>query len=144
MSLSNENNVPVAKALPTRIPPDKYDAICYDTELGRSWGGRWDVYIKFRIIEGPYEKTELVMMCTYHPKAEITHRHKYYQQFALANGGPPLKGQKMSHSIFRHKVYRVLVKDTKRKFPNNELLPPFLQYSVVATILEVIAGGPIK
>ena len=144
MKLSNENNDPIAKALPTRIPPDKYDAICYDTELGRSWGGRWNVYIKFRIIDGPYEGTELVMICTYHPKREISHRHKYFLQFALANGGPPRKGQRMSHNIFRGIVFRVLVRDTKRKFPNNEYLPKSFQYSVVDTILEVVAGVSSK
>jgi len=141
---SDQDSAPFAQELPARIPPGEYDAVCYDTEIGRSWGNREDIYIKFRIIDGPYVGTELVLICTYHRKSEISHRHKYYKQFCLAFGSAPQRGQRLSRSIFKNKSYSVLVRDTERKFRNKRLMPSYLQYSVVDTILETLTGIPMK
>ena len=142
-SYFDQYDAPIAEELPVRIPPGEYDASCYDTEKGISWGGHESIYIKFRIYCGEFDGTELFMACTYHPKSEITYRHKYYQQYSMANGGPPQKGQRLSPSIFKNKMYRVLVRDTKRKFLNGQLMPAFHQYSVVDTILETLSGKPM-
>lgn len=133
-----------AEEMPTTILPGEYDAICYDVERGISWGGRENIYIKFKIYGGAFDGAELFMACTFKIKSKMSYRHKYYQQFSIANGGPPFRGQRLSPCIFKNKMYRVLVRDTVRKFPNQRMMPRFLQYSVVDTILEVLAGGPMQ
>ena len=139
---SAENDAPVAEQFSPRIPPGEYDAICYKTETGRSWGGRTDIYILFRIIGGSQDGTELFMACTYHVKREMTLRFKYYQQWTLANGTPPKKGERLSRKIFLNKKYRVLVRDTKRRHSNGKPVADFLQYSVVDSIIETQAEIP--
>ena len=130
--------------MPIKIIPGEYDAICFDVEHGISWGGRKSIYLKFKIYGGEFDGAELFMVCTYGIKSKMSYRHKYYQQFSIANGGPPGRGRRLSPSIFKNKMYRVLVRDTDRKFPNQRSMPQFLQYSVVDTILELLTGGPTQ
>lgn len=132
---------PIAEKFPPRIEDGEYDAICYKAETGRSFGGRRDIYIKFRIYESEYDGFEVVMVCTY-PKGKIRLRHKFYQQWILANGGPPKKGQRLIRGVFLNRMFRVKVRTTKRTYTNtNRLLPDNLQYSVVDTIIEPLTGG---
>lgn len=138
----DSSDLPKAGLFPSRIPEGKYDAFCYATEKGRSWGYRESIYVKFRLIGGKYDETEIFMVCTFQERSEINHRHKYFQQFSIANGGPPEKGQKLSPKIFLNKSFRVLVRDTKRKFSNKEPMPSFMQYSVVDTILNEVTDLP--
>jgi len=137
-----ENDAPVAGQSRPRIPPGEYDAICYKTETGKSWGGRTDIYIRFRIIGGSQDGRELFMACTYHAKRRLSPRHKYYQQWALAKGRPPAKGERLSQKIFSNKMYRVSVRYTQRRHSNGKLMPNFLQYSVVDSIIETQTGIP--
>lgn len=137
---SVENDAPVAEQFSPRIPPGEYDAICYKTETGRSWGGRTDIYILFRIIGGSQDGTELFMVCTYHPKRKLSQRYKYYQQWTLAKGAPPKKGERLSPKVFCHKMYRILVRDTGRRHSNGQPMADCLQYSVVDSIIETQTG----
>lgn len=140
--VSVENKAPIAEQSRPRIPTSEYDAVCYKTETGRSWGGRTDIYILFRIIGGSQDGTELFMACTYHPKRKLSQRYKYYQQWTLANGAPPKKGERLSPKVFCNKMYRVLVRDTQRRYSNGKLMPDILQYSVVDSIIETQTGIP--
>ena len=141
---SAENEAPVAEQFSPRIPPGEYDAICYKTETGRSWGGRTDIYILFRIIGGSQDGTELFMACTYHAKRRLSPRYKYYQQWTLAKGQPPGKGKRLSRKVFCNKMYRVLVRDTQRKHSNGQPMADCLQYSVVDSIIETKTGIPMS
>jgi hypothetical protein len=123
-----------------RIPPGEYDAICFKVNNGRSWGGRRDCYLRFRIYDGNYNGTELFMVCPF-PPGKLSTRMKLYAQWTLAMMRQPRKGERICTKDFLNKLYRVEVRDTKRKFPDsNKVLPKFMQYSVVATILDVLAG----
>lgn len=139
---SAENDAPVAEQFSPRIPPGEYDAICYKTETGRSWGGRTDIYILFRIWGGRGDGTELFMVCTYNLNRKLSPRYKYYQQWTLAKGRPPGKGERLSRKVFCNKMYRVLVRDTQRRHSNGKLMPDILQYSVVDSIIETQTGIP--
>ena len=135
---------PIAEEFLPRIEPGEYDAVCLKTEIGRSWGGRRDIYLRFRIYDSEYEGTELFMKCSY-PKTKdkkMSYRHKYYQQWMLANGGPPAKKQRMSPKMFLNRMFKIKVVDTKRTHNDGTPLPSFAQYSVISTIIEVVAGGP--
>ena len=123
------------------IEPGLYPAICYDTKTRKSFGGRRELYIYFRIQEGEYHGTEVVMYCVY-PKGPASSSMKIYKQYALAIGRLPRRNEPISQKAFRNKMYMVEVDYTKRKFADNTLLPRYLQYSVVVTIREVLTGVP--
>ncbi len=141
---SVENEAPIAEQPRPRIPASEYDAICYKTETGRSWGGRTNIYILFRIIGGSQDGTELFMACTYHPKGKLSQRYKYYVQWTLAKGAPPKKGERLSPKVFCGKMYRVLVRDTQIRHSNGKLMADCLQYSVVDSIIETQTGIPMS
>jgi len=130
--------LPVAGTLPVRIPEGEYEAMCIRTEVNEMFGRK--IYLIFRIINGKYKGTELFMACNF-PKGEISPRCKYYIQWTLANGAPPSRGQRLSRKVFKHKLFSVLIRDTRRKYSGtNKIMPNSLQYSVVETILERITG----
>lgn len=121
-----------------RIEPGEYDAICYKVEIGNAW--RRSCYVLFRICGGKHDGVELFMACSY-PQGILSTRTKLHTQWTLAIGRNPRKGERFSRKVFLHKMYTILVRDTKRKFPDtNKLLPGYCQYSVVKTIIEVQTG----
>lgn len=137
--VENICETPDAGEFPARIEPGIYDAICYKTETGKSFGGRYDIYIRFKIFGGPHDGTRLFMACTF-PKGRMSPRRKYYQQWMLASGRPPFKGERLARKVFLHKLYSVSVRDTNKQFSNGERMPDFMQYSVVDSIVETKTG----
>jgi hypothetical protein len=132
---------PIAQESRSRIPPGKYKAICYAAETGRSFGGRRDIYILFRIQGSRYDGTELFMACPY-PKRKTSPRYKIYDQWSLAMGRLPAKNEKLSGEAFTGKMYEVIVRDTRKKFSDGRPKPDFLQYSVVESIITPLTGVP--
>jgi hypothetical protein len=130
---------PTAHEFPSRIAPGEYSAICYKTETGISFGGRCNAFLGFRIYGGINDGIELFMTCTY-PSGKISPRHKIYQQWMLGAGRAPAKKEKLKLGIFKNRMYRVLVRDTERRFSNGRLMPTHMQYSVIDTIIEVETG----
>ncbi len=130
---------PEAAEYYARIPEGEYDAYCYKTKEGPGFGGRRNVYVFFRIYGGEYHDTKLFMACTY-PPGKMSPRHKYYQQWVIANGGIPKRGQRLARKVFPKKMYRVLVRDTKKKHSNNRPMAEAIQYSVVDSIVETATG----
>jgi hypothetical protein len=129
----------VGRELPPRIPPGEYEAVCYDVETGRSWGGRKDIYIRFRVHGSDYDGTELYLVCTYDTD-RIGLRHKYFKQWALAAGRCPAKNEQLPATIFKNRLFRVRVRYTDRREQDGSRLPDFLQYSVVDSIIEPLTG----
>jgi hypothetical protein len=58
----------------------------------------------------------------------------YFSAWVLANGGPPLRRDRLAPSVFVRRMARVSVRDTKSLAP----------YSVVAQILEWSTGTPVN
>ncbi len=136
-----ENGVS-AERFPSRIPAGEYQAVCYKTEIGRSFGGRRDCYVLFRVHSGPHHGTKLFMKCPY-PEGKLSTRTKLYDQWMLAMQRAPHARERITPKVFRNRLYRVLVRDTKRKITGtNRLMPDFCQYSVIDTIIEVETGVP--
>lgn len=132
----------VTEAVRPTIPPGDYEAICYKAEYGTSYGGRKDLYVRFRICEGDFSGTELFMAIC--PPKKLTQRTKKWQQWALAIGRNPQKGERFSKSVFEHKMFKILVRQTKTTFNNGRPKPDYFHYSVVDSILETLSGVPVQ
>ncbi len=131
---------PYVEAERPRIPKGKYEAFCYATETGVRWAGRRDLYVKFRIFGGDYDGTEIFMVCPF-PQGKIRQTRKFVDQWKLATGRATLGKRRLGANVFPNKLYRVLVRDTERRFPDGTMMPSHLQYSVVDTIVERLTGG---
>lgn len=139
---TSESDAPIAQEFGRSIPEGDYEAICYKVEVGLSgWTKDSKCYLRFRLIGGDYDGTELFMACTYH-KGVVKPRSKYYSQWMLATGRRPAKGEKLSCRVFEKKMYTVHARYTKRKFSDGKPMPPNMQYSVVDTIRETLTGVP--
>lgn len=137
----NNNELIVQEPYP-RIPPGTYEVMCHDMNVKPCQGGSKRVFLQFKIYEGKYDGTELFMCCP-KPTGKLRERHKLHIQMSLALKRRPNKGERLRKKIFTGKMYRVIVRDTKRKYKEtNKVMPDFMQYSVVDSILEVIAGSP--
>ena len=130
---------PVGEELPPRVRPGLYKACCFAVELGKSFGNRESAFVRFRIPEGDHGGIELFMACTFSRK-RLTYRHKYHQQWTIANGGQPKKGQRLSRKTFLNKWFIVEVRDTKRRYQGGLIMEDFFQYSVVERIIERFTG----
>jgi hypothetical protein len=129
------------KELPVRIKPGEYEAVCYDVELGWCFGRR-SAYAHFRIISGECEGEEVTMVCSY-PEAQLSYRSKIFVQCTMAMGRRPASKERVTPKVLMNKMYRILVRDTDRKFDGTNIrMPSFAQYSVVDTILETLTGVP--
>ena len=132
----------VTESVRPTVPSAEYEAICFKTEYGISFGGRKDLYVRFRICDGEFDGTELFMAIN--PPKKLTQRTKKWQQWALAIGRQPRKGERFSKGIFENKMFKILVRLTRAKFDNGQQKPDFMQYSVVDTILEAQTGVPVQ
>lgn len=132
--------VPIAGKAYPRVPEGEYEAVCYDVRKGKSWGGREDIYVMFRLMSGPHDGEELFMACTFHTKTELTPRHKYYQQWSIAAGRRPGKRERMVFGVFKNRLFRISVRDVT-KDSSGKLAPDVLRYSVVDSIIESSTGA---
>jgi hypothetical protein len=118
-----------------RIPAGDYQAYC-------SWAGkyydkafrRWTCILRFYVLG---EDLSSVVACVPMwlslgskdvPRAR--RRGKYWTEWVRANGGPPVRGDRLSPKVFVHRWVQVGVADTKGNAP----------YSVVRRIIEWKTG----
>ena len=137
--IETEDTLPRADEFPIRIPEGIYDAICFKTETAMGFGGSRKIYFKFRIYGGEHDGVELFMVCNF-PKTKIGKRYKYFDQWMLALGRHPSKGERLSPKIFRNRLFKILVRDTKPRFSNGKFKPDIFKYSVVDSIIEALTG----
>jgi hypothetical protein len=65
-------------------------------------------------------------------------RSNYYREWTIANQGiAPLRGDRLPYRKFTRKLFRVVV-ETVRTDAYQQKLPPSLQYSKIAAILELV------
>lgn len=135
----NTQIVEAEKEYPPRIPEGEYDATCYAVETGRSWGGRMDIYIKFRLIDLSYNGFEVFMACTYN-KRKLSPRTKYYEQWVTVTRRLPGRHERMNPEVFLDKMYVVKVRDAIPKYNDKSPKPDIFRYSVVERIVRVQTG----
>jgi hypothetical protein len=134
--VESEDDDLIADDVRPRIEPCTYLAIGQGTDVNDNTKFGRKLYIRFAVISGKNDGVKLFMACPY-SKEKPKSNKKFIEQWTLANQGPRKPGQKMARNIFTGKKFLVLVRNTKRKFPNGKIKPDYLQYSVVDTILEV-------
>ncbi len=122
------------------LPDGTYIAQCINYNKNVSFGGRSrKIYIRFKIIEGPYAGSELFMPFNYPANSKFTPGYKYWQYWVMVHGRPPSKNAKMSPKIFKNKIFKIRTRTVKRKFINGKDMPSNCDYSVVDSIEEVLA-----
>lgn len=129
-----------AEEMRIRIDEGTYEAICSKSEYGICWGGQKKLYLTFCIINhDKYEGAELFLACT-KPTKKLSYRFKLHKQWSLALGRVPKKKERFNKDLFLDKLYLIKVGDTKIKGEDGKLLPDFLQYSVVKSIIKPLTG----
>ena len=58
----------------------------------------------------------------------------------MVHGRKPSRNAKMSPKIFKNKIFKIITRTVKRKYPNGNDMPSDFDYSIVDTIEEVLAG----
>jgi hypothetical protein len=124
-----------------RITPGEYRAYSavakfhFDRSIGR-WVCfvRWDVFSDdlARLIA----RVPLWWSLGSGKRPRASRRGKYLKEWVRANGGPPVRGDRLSPKVFRHRMARVEVGDTDA---NRSPVP----YSVVKKIIEW-ETGPLR
>ncbi len=96
---------------------------------------RWVCFIRWDVLTDAFELIACVPLWWnlgggQNPRAG--HRSKYLSEWVRANGGPPVRGDRLSPNVFRRRMARVEVADTK-KSP--------VPYSVVRKIIMWETGS---
>ena len=120
-----------------RIPPGEYSAYC-------AWAGRyydrafkrWTCLQRFDVLRenGTDVVARIPMWLSLGngEKPRASRRSNYLKEWVKANGGPPVRSDRLSSHVFVHRIARVEVGDTT-KGP--------VPYSVVKKILRWETGG---
>jgi len=137
VEVEDDSDAPIADDPRPRIEPGDYTAECFKTET-KYYRNQRKLYFHFRICGGKHDGVELELFCNY-SKKKIRKEHKYYQLWSIANGGRPYGNQSMPRRVFKNKKFLVSVRDSQSKYSDGEILPDFLQYSVVSEIKKVIS-----
>jgi hypothetical protein len=99
--------------------------------------GRWVCFVRWDVLTDELELIARVPLWWNlgdgeNPRAG--RRSKYFKEWVRANGGPPVRGDRLSPNVFRHRMARVEIADTD---PNKSAAP----YSVVRKIIEWETGA---
>ena len=122
---------PIAPPSKSDLPNGKYVAAFRDATPGQ-WFGQQKVRLRFEIIEPAASAGIQVYLFSTMPK-HPSHRHKYYDLWVTANGGPPVRGDRMTTRVFRG-YWNVQV---AWNVPKNGRHP----MPLVTDLLERVAGG---
>jgi len=118
------------------LPDAEYIAQCFKYEKGFAFGKAKKLYLKFRIIEGKFEGTELFMAFNMPYGKKLTPGYKYYKTWVKANGfQKPSRNAIMSPRFFKNKICKIKTRTSKP-----EGMPQDFWYSVVDKIVGVMAG----
>jgi hypothetical protein len=121
-----------------RIAPGVYRAYSavakfhYDRSIGR-----WVCFVRWDVLTDELEliaRVPLRWNLGDGEKPRAGRRSKYFKEWVRANGGPPVRGDRVFPSVFRQRMAQVEVGDTD---PNKSAAP----YSVVREIIEWETGA---
>ena len=122
-----------------RIPPGEYFAYCKFAKRYRDPGfQRWTCLIRWDVLKDDLE-TVVATIPMWIPlgseeRPRASRRGNYLKEWVSANGGPPLRGDRLSPQVFTGRMARVEVGDTD---PKKSPVP----YSVVRRIVSWETGG---
>jgi len=123
-----------------RLTPGVYPAYCNFARWYRDPGfKRWTCLLRFKILEeslrGSLGTVPMWMNGGNGATPKTGRRTSYFPAWVKANGGPPVRKDRLSPRVFVQRMARVRIEDTK-----SGTLP----YSVVREILEWSTGTPVN
>ncbi|MDR4470219.1 MAG: hypothetical protein MRJ68_18300 [Nitrospira sp.] len=121
---------PVAPPSRDELPDGVYVASFRNADR-HEWFGQAKVRLRYEIIEPPAYAGIQVFLFSTLPK-NLSHRHKYYELWVKANGGPPRRNDRMSPRIFKG-YWRVKVTWSVAKSGGHPM-------PLVSELLERVAG----
>ena len=132
---------PCCGTIPAAIPDgDSYEVAYIRAEQTRQWG-RAKVFLWFKMLTpGEWHGQEFYMACNLAQKGRWTASSKFWMAWVLAAGRRPTRGDRMSTSIFKNKIFRVRVRRVIKTAKQLDRTPA-QQYSVVDELLEVMVGN---
>lgn len=126
-----ESDWPIAPPSSSEFPDGEYVAAFRDAERAQ-WFGQRKVRLRYEVIEPTANAGIQVFLYSTLPKTP-SHRHKYYDLWVKANGGPPGRNDRMSPRVFSG-YWRIRVAWSEPKNGGH----PMPQ---VAELLERVAGA---
>lgn len=126
-----KTNWPIAPPAQSDLPDGEYIAAFRDATPGQ-WFGQQKVRLRYEIVEPAASAGIQIFLFSTLPK-HPSHRHKYYDLWVKANGGPPHRNDRMSPRVFcgywRVRIAWSVPKNGGHSMPQ------------VVELLERIAGG---
>jgi hypothetical protein len=114
--VEHEDPAPVCETAPyPRLKPGEYEARCVEARIYKDKRfRRWECRLKFWIIpEGPHVYGFLNLDSGDKPRAG--RGSEYRRAWVEANGDIPRKRQRLGHSVFRGKIFRIRVDDVTHR-----------------------------
>ena len=96
-----ETDWPMAPPTERDLPPGDYTASYCGAKRGK-WFGQEKVQLLFEIVPPAHSAgIKVPLFATLPKKRRLSPRTKYYALWVKANGGPPLRGDRMPPRVFR-------------------------------------------
>jgi hypothetical protein len=109
----------------------------------KAWLGKYrqKIYLYFEIVEPQQHRGDVLWMaCNYPEKGRFGPSSKFWLQWVIAGGRRPMRADRLSTKVFRAKYFRARMRTVTRT-TTQEARTPAQCYSVIDTLLEVVAGS---
>jgi hypothetical protein len=136
--MSDRNRPGIEWAEHPRITPGVYRAYSAVAKVYFDKGyRRWVCFVRWNVLSSDLThviaRVPLWWPLGIRERPNAKRRSKYFAEWVKANGRPPVRGDRLSPRVFRHRIAQVEIADTD---PNKSPAP----YSVVRKILEWETG----
>jgi hypothetical protein len=131
-----------------RLEPGEYPAYCRAAKVYRdSQFKRWVSAVQFDVYDESLMNV-LARLIWYlnlgsKDKPHASRRAKYWTAWVKANGGPPKRRDRISHTVFVGRQALVKVEDTGKNH-NQVAVSAGEHYSVIRDVIEWKTGGPSR
>ena len=125
------------RGMPPVIREGEYEAMFLKAEKKELWG-QPKLFLWFKVVtHSDYFGQHVYMACP--NPSRMRPACKYWKMWVVAAGRKPVRGDRMSTSVFRNKVFLVRIR-TVQKNSKQAHLPPELQYSVIDELMKKNTG----
>ena len=123
------------------IPDAIYEVQCVGYDSKFCLGKTRKTFLNFIIISaGEYHGIKIFMAFNMPYDRKIRPGSKYYKTWVKVNGNrPPSRNTIMSPKLFVKRIYRIKTRTVKPLYPDGKPMPEQFWYSVVHSILELVA-----
>lgn len=125
------------------IPDGVYEAVCNRAEVVEffKFGRARKIILHFEIYGGDHTGSVLFLaMACPRVGGKVGIGSKLYANYLIANGGiAPGRRDRMTLSIFKRRMFRVMVKTVKPRFEDGAEKPGRFHYSIISELIERLA-----